>query len=294
MSSMNKRSDAIFLQIMGVIQNGSPIIIITSLINLTAVSVYSVYNMVAGTISTCIDVFTSGLAASFGTIKASGEEELLIKSNEQFRVSIFLFITILYSVMLVMLIPFVVLFTKDVTDTLYVIPAFSFFITLYGLINAARGPYGMLIFSFGKYKEIKPYTIYQTLIAVIGGVVFTKLWGITGIAAALCLSSLFMLSVMIWFTPKYLLPISVSREIGRIVRVFAVVLVIYLVSRLVDFNPHSYLSWLGYAACTTILSAAAAFGVNYPFEKAIYREVALRIKRYVGAKLMRRQVKMEM
>lgn len=284
MTAMSKRNDAMFMQITGIIQSGAPSIIITSFLGLTSVSVYSVYNMVVGSMSTCISVFTSGLSASFGNIKALGDEELLKKTNEQFRVVIFFIISILYSTMMVMLNSFIGLYTKNVTDVEYVLPLFSVLITAYSLLQAVRGPYGMLVYSLGCYKEINPWLAIQTVMVVGLGIWFSTIWGLTGIALALVVANVFMLLVMLWFTPKYLLSVSVRTETMRILRVFCSVLLTFLISRVVDYTPESYTAWIIYAVLVVFASTLIAFVINIPFEKDIYWAVAVRIKGYVKSK----------
>lgn len=288
-NAMNKRNDAMFLQIMGVIQHSSPAVIITSALGLSMVSVYSVYNMVAGTMSTCIDVFTSGLAASFGTIKASGDEQLLKKTNEQFRVVLFTVSSILYSSMLILLIPFVKIYTSVATDGVnYIIPSFGFLMATYGLLNAVRGVYGMLVYSFGKYKESRIYSFIQTVLTVGLCLIMPKFTGITGVAIGLVAGSLFVLIVMMWFTPKYLIPISVPKEIFRILRVFIVVYGLFGISKILGINPTTYQAWIGYAAVTVVISTLTALAINLPFEYKIYKEIIQRIKTYAKLKLARK------
>lgn len=282
--AMSKRNDAMFMQIMGVIQSGAPAIIITSTLGLETVSVYSVYNMVVGSMSTCIDVFTSGLAASFGNIKVLGDENLLKKTNEQFRVVIFFIMSVLYSTMMVMLLSFVKLYTGGVTDIEYVIPAFSILITIYGILRAVRGPYGMLVYSMGKYREVNPWLAIEAAIAVVGGALFSKLWGLVGIALALVMAEAFMLIVMMWFTPKYLLSVNTVQEVFRIFRVFTSVLICFSINRIMGYTPESYIAWIIYALIIVMLSIVITIIINVPFEKEIYKDVIVRVREYMKAK----------
>ena len=283
-SAMSKRNDAMFMQIIGVIQSGAPAIIITSTLGLATVSVYSVYNMVVGSMSTCIDVFTSGLAASFGNIKVLGDDELLKKTNEQFRVSIFFIMSVLYSTMMVMLLSFVKLYTGDVTDVEYVIPAFSILITLYGVLRAVKGPYGMLVHSMGKYREINPWLVIEATIVVGGGILFSKMYGLVGVAMALVVAEVFMLIVMLRFTPKHLISVNITQEFFRIFRVFISVFICFFVNKWIGYDPKSYITWIMYALITVLFSVVITIGINVPFEKHIYKDIVIRIKKYVKAK----------
>lgn len=284
MSAMNKRNTAMFMQILGVIRNGAPVIIITSSLGLSVVSVYSIYNMVVGAMSTCIDVFTSGLASSFGTIKASGDDKLLETTNEQFRVIIFFIMTVLYSTMLVMLLPFVKLYTNGITDVEYVIPLYSVLITLYGAVKGVKGPYGMLIMSTGKYKEINPWLLIETVFVVFGGYYASKQFGLTGVAGVLLIGSVYMTIVLLWFTPKYMLKINVKKEAFRILRVFVSMAICMMLHKAIGYEPQSYGTWVLYAIGVFIAAVLIALIINLPFDKDIYMSVVQRGKTYIQSK----------
>ena len=284
MTAMNKRNTAMFMQILGVIRNGAPVIIITSSLGLASVSVYSIYNMVVGAMSTCIDVFTSGLASTFGTIKASGDDSLLETTNEQFRVMIFFIMTVLYSTMLVMLLPFVRIYTHGITDINYVIPLYSILITLYGAVKGVKGPYGMLIMSTGRYKEINPWLLIETVFVIIAGILASKVFGLVGMAGVLLLGAVYMTIVLLWFTPKYMLKINVKKETFRMIRVFVCMGICAFLHTIIGYQPDTYGTWVLYAIAVFIAAVLIALLVNIPFDKDIYRSVVHRGKVYLQSK----------
>jgi hypothetical protein len=286
MRLLGKRYDAMFVQILGGVIKSTPTVILTTIRSLTVVSIFSVFNMIAGSITTCIDIFTSGLCASFGTIQASGDKKLLRNSTEQFRTVIDMIITVLYAVMLVTLLPFIALYTRNLPDaSIYYQPAFSVLITLNGLTEAAGAPFGMLVFSFGRFKEMRKYTLTQALIIVIAGAAFTVLWGLDGVMISMILSNLFMLIAMLYFTQRHLIRISVKKEAFRISRMFLIPVAAYSISRAIGYAPGSYRGWILYAVITTAAIAAVTFGVNALFEKRIFRDIKARIRYFVTTKL---------
>lgn len=63
--ALNKRWDALYLQILQVIQTGTPIVLITLFLDLKTVSIYTIYNMVFNGINGILTIFTNGLSSSF-------------------------------------------------------------------------------------------------------------------------------------------------------------------------------------------------------------------------------------
>ena len=63
--ALDKRWDALFLQILQAVQSGAPVIIATIFTTLQDVSVYTVFNMVFVGINGVLNIFVNGLSAGF-------------------------------------------------------------------------------------------------------------------------------------------------------------------------------------------------------------------------------------
>lgn len=67
--ALNRRWDALYLQILGAIHKGAPVMILTIVTkDLKLVSVYTIFNMIISAINSILSIFTSGLSASFGEV----------------------------------------------------------------------------------------------------------------------------------------------------------------------------------------------------------------------------------
>ncbi|NLL44644.1 MAG: hypothetical protein GX247_03140, partial [Mollicutes bacterium] len=97
--ALAKRWDALYLQILGAIHTGAPVVILTIVTrNLMLVSVYTVFNMVISGIMGILGIFRSGLSASFGDVIAREEDKTLQRSYTEFEFSYYALITIVYSI----------------------------------------------------------------------------------------------------------------------------------------------------------------------------------------------------
>ena len=158
----------------------APVVIMTAILDYKQISVYSIYNMIAGSVATCISVFTNGLSAGFGNIYAIGDSKLLKKTTEEFRTAFYILITIVYTVMLTCLLSFVRLYTDGINDVNYIVPVFAVLITIKGLLDNFKSPHGMLIYSFGKFKVIKRQTAIQTVLILVSTIALTWWLGLNG------------------------------------------------------------------------------------------------------------------
>lgn len=262
MKALNRRYDAMTNQILGVITYGAPVIILTAMSNFKELSVYAVYGMIAGSLTTCLNVFTSGLAASFGNIYASESEERTRKLVEEFMTAFFLILTILFTTAVVTIVPFVDVYTKGINDANYHVPLFGFLIVLAGLIEDMRIPQGMLVQSYGKFREIKRYSFIQAIIAVSSTIVFVKLWSLDGAMVALCITHLYMLIAFLKLGRDHLSKLSLSHNLYQLIVVSVIFMVFYLSSILFPYTPSNYATWIIYAFvvfCAVALTSVSVF-----------------------------------
>lgn len=277
MKALDKRWDALFLQVTGVVATSTPVVIMTALLDFRQISIYAIYNMIAGSVSTCISVFTSGLSASFGNIYALDDKELLKRTVRQFRTAFYVLMTVVYAVMMVTLIPFISIYTDGIHDVNYIVPLFGVMITLKGMIDNYKAPHGMLIYSFGKFNTIKRQTVTQTVLIVVATWIFTKRFGLVGSMAALCLANLYMLVELLILSPKELVEMSISQTIRQIAQSLVIVFALYFLSLKIGYRPAGYLEWFVCACGVGIIAVIVTVGVFFVTDHedmiAIYKRV---------------------
>jgi LCP family protein required for cell wall assembly len=261
--ALNKRWDALTLQILGVVQNGAPAILATFFLNLTTVSIYAVYTMVITGINGVLSIFNSGLSSSFGDVIAKKEDDILKKAYGEFEFAYYMIITIIYSIAFVMITPFIKVYTSGIKDADYIQPMIGFFVVLNGYLSSIKTPQGMLVISAGHYKETKYQTLAQALILIIAGLILVKPLGLIGILIGACLSNLYRDADLMLYVPKKIVNITWIRSFKRIVWSVFSVMVIYIIfqGRLTQY-VHSYVSWIvvsfliGIAATVIVLASA--------------------------------------
>ena len=278
--SMNKRWDALYLQVLTAVQNGAPVILTTIFTNLKSVSVYSIYNMVMSGINGVLSIFTSGLSASFGDVIARKETETLKKAYKEFEFTYYALITLVYAVSMVMILSFVKIYTYGIQDTNYIIPEVAFLITLNGLLYNIKTPQGMLVISAGLYKETRIRTTIQALIIVVGGIILTPIFGLVGVLIASCFSNLYRDIDLIFFIPKYVTKLPVKETIKRIGLMIGNVIIIVVPCFLfIDIKPSDYLQWTVYAIIVVIYAFIIILASAVIFDR---KQLKLSIKRIIS------------
>lgn len=189
--AMEKRWEVIYQQILGIIQTGAPTVLATILLNLVSVSVYSIYNMVISGLNGVLSIFISGLPAGFGDLIARREETTLRKTVSEFEVAYYYILSIVYGLAFALIMPFVSVYTKGLSDANYYYPLLGAVIVLNGLLYNIKTPQSMLIVSAGMYKETRWRVTIQGLIIIVFGAIGGRLAGMVGIMLGSCLSNLY-------------------------------------------------------------------------------------------------------
>ena len=277
--ALNKRWDALYLQILGAIHSGAPVIIATIFTTLQTISVYAIFNMVVTGVSGIVGIFTSGLSASFGDVIARKEQSILQAAYQEFEMVFYALIAWAYSCTMVLIMPFIRLYTAGITDVNYNVPLIGFLITLNGLLFSLKTPQGMLVISAGLYRETRVQVTIQGLIAVVGGVIFVQFWGLAGILVGSILSNIYRDIDLLFYIPRNLTKLRVRTSFYRILRVFLCFgLICWPYVGYIQIDCDNYVQWLGWAGITAIYAALIVLIVNYLLDKHVFVNVLGRIK----------------
>lgn len=277
--ALNKRWDVLYLQILGAVHSGAPVIIATIFTSLQMVSVYSIFNMVVAGISGIVGIFTNGLSASFGNVIVRNEQTILQKAYQEFELMFYALISWAFSCTMVLIMPFIKLYTAGITDVNYNIPLLGFLFTLNGLLYSLKTPQGMLVISAGLYRETRWQVTIQGLIAVVGGVIFVQFWGLAGILIGSILSNIYRDIDLLFYIPHKVTKLKVRTSFFRMLRVFVCFgLICWPFIQFIQISCSDFLEWTGWAVFTAIYALFVVIIINYLFDRRVFMDTLERIK----------------
>ncbi|MGN1100432.1 MAG: hypothetical protein ACI4S9_08810 [Christensenellales bacterium] len=277
--ALSKHWDVLYLQILGAIQQGTAVILLTLIVgDLNLVSIYSVYNIVISGINNVLSIFTSGLAASFGDVISRNETEILQKSYREFEFAYYMLLTFAYSVTLIMIMSFVRIYTADITDVNYDLPVVGVLMTLNGFLYNLKTPQGMLVGSAGLYRETRWQTTAQGLIALIPGIILAIPFGLTGILAAAILSNVYRDIDLLFFIPKHVTKLSFKYTLFNWLKMGITIGLILLCSKFLYYNPTNWTQWFIYACIISVVAIAVILLMALIFDRKLLGQLFGRIK----------------
>lgn len=275
--SLDKRWHAFYLQILGVVQTGAPVVLATIFTDIKSVSIYSIYNMVINGINGVLSIFTSGLSATFGDLIIRNEKERFKQAYSDFEYVYYIILAIIYTSSFILIMPFIRIYTEGITDTNYYLPILGLLMVLNGLLYNIKTPQGMLIISAGLYKETRIQSTIQALIIIIGGVCLTFKYGLNGIVIASCISNFYRTIDLVIFVEKNITHIPKSKTLKRIARIIFNILIVCFIAMKVNIEVKTISNWIIYAIIFTVLSSFVVIFDNFLFERkqmlSIYKRI---------------------
>jgi hypothetical protein len=277
-SALNKRWDALFMQVLYTIHTGAPVIILTIVVrDLKLISVYTIFNMIIWGVNGVLSIFISGLSASFGDVIIRGEIKTLQNAYKEFEFSYYNLITVIYSITFITIMPFVRIYTRGISDINYNIPLIGFLFVLNGLLYNIKTPQGMLIISAGMYKETKWQTLIQGGIAVILGIILAPNFGIVGVLIGSIISNIYRDIDLLFFVPRYITHLRVRDTFNRLIQMFVSIIIVWIFSCFINQNPVEFFQWILYAIYVAVISIGTVITLCILFNKKEVKCITKRI-----------------
>ena len=196
--TMKPRKDAIpqkwngFAQHLAAIVLASSGVVILSIgAPITLVSVYSIYSLVVIGVKNLVDATTNGFMAYFGNLYALDKLDELKVEFSKFQWQMHSLVTIVFILTVVLITPFVAVYTANITDANYIVPTFGMLFSAAWGMYCYRLPYSIMVLAVGHYKQTQNSAIIEVVLNVSISVLFFYLWGLEGIALGIFISMIY-------------------------------------------------------------------------------------------------------
>lgn len=269
--AVNKRWNVLIHSLAGLVVNHTDILILTLFADLKIVSLYSIYNMVFSQLSTVIQsTFMQAPQSNFGYLYNNDKKEY----ERYFGVyetafSIFLFI--ITSISLIMILPFVSIYTRGVTDVQYINPYLPILFELILLMNQIRIPALVTINVAGTFKETQNGAIIEALINIVVSMVlffFTPL-GLYGLLLGTVCSYIYRTADVIIYVYKHLIERNISKYIRLILVNIGTTIMLYMIFSIIfPVTASSFIEWIIKAIIISLVTITIYTTTNFCFNHA--------------------------
>lgn len=262
--NIKQKWDGLAQHIASVVHNNVDTAIITIFCGTTEVSVYTVYLFVVTGIKNLVQALTGGIDSSFGDMLARKEYDNLNRSFRTYELFYFTLITIVYIVAMVMIVPFIQVYTRGITDANYIRPLFAILIVLAELVWAIRLPYSSITLAAGHFKETKIGAWIEALTNLILSIILVFKFGIIGVTIGTLVAMTIRTIEFMYHTSKYILKRPKKQNIIRVlilaIQVIIIVPIEISIIQSIEFN--SYFTWIIIAGIMCIIDCAIIGIIN--------------------------------
>lgn len=251
--------------ISAVVQESANLIILTFFSTLTNVSIYSIYNIVILGVKQLFMSTTTGIQALLGELLAKKEWDQLSNYFSWTEWSIHTATTYVFSLTGILIIPFMQVYTKGITDANYIQPVFSSLIISAHAFHCYRLPYNLMILAGGHFKQTQNCYIIAAILNILISIVAVKLFGLSGVGIGSVVALIYQIIWMMHYNAKYFIKRPFKDICKQILVNIVIIVVAILISFQFDLETESYYAWIILALKESIILLLFVVVVNYIF-----------------------------
>lgn len=267
-TSINQRWDAFFHQLAAFIHGNTDITLLTIFTNTKEISVYVVYTLVSSGLKKVMSVLMIGVESAFGNIIANKEIDTLRENVIHYETLLHVFSSVLFGSAIVLVTPFVQVYTHGISDVVYTRYAFGYLVIIAELLYILRSPYEALVNSAGHFKQTKKYAFIEASVNIIISILLVQKYGLVGVVIGTVIAITYRNIVYAFYASGNIVKRSINIFIKRFLITGFTIISVFFFSRFIpELEMVSYINWIIYAIEVTILSAILTLLFNTIFYK---------------------------
>ena len=253
------------------------VLVLTTFRPLTDVSIYTVYQLVAHGVKQLFMSLTSGLQSLIGNLWAKGDLKRLREIYGWIEWIMHTGTILVFGIAFSLIMPFVSIYTKGVTDANYHQPLLAGILLLAHASHCLRLPNNIMILAGGHYRQTQKYYLIAAIINIVVSLVTVKQWGLNGVALGSLSAMVFHNIWMSIYNSRNFIKWPLRNLLKQLVIDIVSVFVGVFFGNLVQLSASNYLAWVVLAVKIAFLWLVAILSVNMVF----YRERVMTLFRLV-------------
>lgn len=269
-AALGQRWDAFAHSLSDFIHGNTDLMVLTVLAdNISIVSVYSVYYLVINGIKKAVTLCTTGLEAALGNMIAKKEYEAVHRTLRLYETSIYTITTIMFTCMMILIVPFITVYTNGVNDINYYCPLFAVIAVLAEGVYCIRIPYSAIVYACGHYKQTKKAAMTEAFInlgtSIVAVLVLRALdlseHAIIGVAVGTLIANSYRTIDFVRYLSKEIIHRPVFEAVKRVIMLLIEMFMLFGVALICGFYRwvSSYFTWFVYAIIVFAVVTAIVF-----------------------------------
>ena len=265
--------EAFLYKLSDILINYIPMTFVTFICGYADASVYTVYNLVFSAIVMIVNIFSSGLSASFGNQLVQKDYDGLKSSFKGYNFVFRIISFFCYICASILIVPFISVYIHNTDRVNYLLPMVGIMFAVNGLARAVRTPYITLVDAIGNYRQ----NIFNSYIEVIINIVFSLILTfkigvlIGGSISAAIRSIQFLVDI-----EKIIMKNNIKKEI--LILIANILIGIFLYVFFEGIKVSNYATWVINAIIVAIIVGSILFIANCVMDFDGFKELQKRLR----------------
>ena len=272
--------------ISAVVLDKTDVVVLTMFSTLISVSIYHIYYMVVSGVQNIMTSLTSGFQAMLGNMYAKNEKRTLNNEYSFFEWGVHSFTVFLYSCVYILIIPFVLVYTKGIADANYDIPIFAMLITSAFAFMCIRIPYQTMTKAAGHYKQTQNSALIEVAINIVLSVVLVFNYDLLGVAIGTLAAMIYRTIYFAVYLSKHILNRPMHFFIKHLAVDILAISIALLCCSFLNLQKLTFFAWVKMAALVVAIVLVVDIAINMLF----YREEVMRCISFIKEQVVGKKV----
>lgn len=264
--AISQRKAVLIHKLASLVFSSTDVLLLTYLVNLTAVSLYNMYSLLYGMLKSIAVSFSDGFLFLLG--QSYKDKQRFIKLFDAFEVFNMAMTFAVFCTGYLLTLPFMRLYTSGVIDIDYIDSSIATLFVCYFLLENGKKSSIELIQIAEKFEETKWHSIVEAAINLSVSVVLTFRFKIYGVLLGTIAGLIFRTIIAIRYASK-LLDRSPWITFSRWLRNVIIFVVVVYFEHFFQFNLSSYSRLVMYGIVLSAITLFVFLGVSFLFEPVV-------------------------
>ena len=265
-SLIKERWSGFAINLAAFIHEGTDIAILTFCSNFEMISVYTVYALITNGLKQVVASLTSGINPSLGHSYAKGNLKEIHLKLDLYEYIIFSVVTFLFTVAMLLITPFVMIYTQGVRDADYYQPLFGIVFVMAEALYLLKFPHLNLAYSANKFREVTPYAYIEAIINILVSSILVWKFGLSGVAMGTFIAMLFRMAAHVYYTSKIVPTRRPSIFVYKLViyvlgSVFSSLVCIYFA----PIETYTIWQWIAHGVIYSVIVGVVILSISFCF-----------------------------
>lgn len=270
---IEQKWNGIAQHVAAVILDGTDTIVLTIFSTLSNVSVYSVYYMVVSGVKRLFMSSVGGVQALLGEMIAKDEKEKIYDFFSIVEFAMHTAVTYIFTCTGILIVPFVKIYTKGITDVDYIQPLFALLIVCANAGHCLRLPYNIAILASGHYKQTQSNYIIAAILNIVISILTVHFLGLIGVAIGTLVAMLYQTIWMAVYDSKNIINWPIKNFIKQCIVDLINIGLIFFATRWITLSSIDYLSWIFMALKVVIIAGIIVLAISIIFYHDIIKKL---------------------